>query len=359
MDFCETSRAMRTAGVARPTFSCRVVVRVGLVSTSLALASLAARAQDAGGLVPDPLVVARVGETPIYRAALTSALQRTGFERLSTDDDRLRMQAEVLAQLIDEQILRQLIAREGFTATDAEIDAFIAQLQTRLAPSRVSLDAFLEQSGRDIKALKSHVALEIGVNKLITSRLTPELLQQVYGDHRTELDGSLVRVSHIVLRPDAAQGDDAVQQLVAKASKIRSEVLQGRLTFADAAAKYSAGPSRRRGGDLGFLPRSSAMAEEFSRQIFALRKGDVSKPFATPSGVHIATVTALQPGTVPAERMRPQVEKLAAQKLLREILEAARAKADVFYSPGVAHFDRSADRDGRPTVVVEPKPVGG
>lgn len=349
---------MRTAGVACPTFSCPVVLHVGLASTILAMACHAA-AQDAGGLVPDPLVVARVGETPIYRAALSSALQRVGYERLSNDDDKLRMRAEVLAQLIDEQILRQVIAREGFAATAAEVDAFIAQLQTRLAPSRVSLDAFLEQSGRDLKALESHVALEIGVNKLITSRLTPELLQQVYGDHRTELDGSLVRVSHIVLRPDAAQGDDAVQQLVAKASKIRSEVLQGRMTFADAAAKYSAGPSRRRGGDLGFLPRSSAMAEEFSRQVFSLRKGDVSKPFATPSGVHIATVTALQPGTVPAERMRPQVEKLAAQKLLRQMLETERAKADVYYAPGVAHFDRTEDRDGRPTVVIEPKPVGG
>lgn len=331
---------------------------IGSVAFAACLVVGSSRAADEIDVL-EPLVVARVGESPIMRATLDAALGRVNYERLGSDELKQRARAEVLGQLVDEQLLRQAIERDDKTATDAEIDQFISQLETRLAPGRMSLDQFLARSGRDEKTLRRHVALEIGVNKMIASRITKESLEAAYKQHRTELDGSLVRVSHVLLRPDAAVGADAVEKAMEKASSIRSEILQGSFTFAEAARRHSAGPSRRQGGDIGFVPRTGVMVEEFASKVFSLRKGEISKPFVTPFGVHLATVTTIRPGMVSDERIRPQIEKLVAQKLLREILDRERAETQIFYGPGVAHFERNPDDpSAAPELVVEPLPVG-
>ena len=331
---------------------------IGSMAAAACLVAGSSRAADEIDVL-EPLVVARVGESPIMRATLDAALGRVNYERLGSDDLKQRARAEVLGQLVDEQLLMQAIEHEDKAATDAEINAFVSQLETRLAPGRVSLDQFLARSGRDEKTLRRHVALEIGVNKMIASRITKESLEAAYKQHRTELDGSLVRVSHVLLRPDAAVGADAVEKAMEKASSIRSEILQGSLTFAEAARRHSAGPSRRQAGDIGFVPRTGVMVEEFASKVFSLRKGEISKPFVTPFGVHLATVTTIRPGTVSDERIRPQIEKLAAQKLLREILDRERAETRIFYGPGIAHFERDPDDpSATPELVVEPPPVG-
>lgn len=342
----------------------RIVLAGMLVLCVVARGGLGVVEAEEGGeeekiAATEPLVVARVGETPIFRASLASALGRTGYDRLKGAEQKLRGEAGVLSQLVDELLLRQIIEREGAKATEPEIDAFVSQIQTQLAPSRIPFETFLTRSGRDEKTLRSHVAIEIGVNKLITPKLTPEALAAFYDEHRKELDGTLVRVSHIVLRPDAARGADTMDALTQRAEKVRSEILQGTLSFAEAAKRYSAGPSRRRGGDIGYVPRQSPLAEEFSSQVFSLRKGDVSKPFATPSGIHIATVTDIRMGSANVEKLRAQLEKMLAQKILRELLAAERASTKVYYAPGVAHFEADADRPGGPPkLVVEPQPVG-
>lgn len=297
--------------------------------------------------VLEPIVVARVGESPIMRATLDAAVESAGYERLASEEVKRRARAEVLEQLIDEQLLALAIEREGKVATDGEIDAFISRLDTRLA------------AGRDEKTLRRKVALEIGVNKMIVSRITKEAIEAAYTQHRAELDGSLVRVSHVLLRPDIAVGPDAVEKAIEKASSIRSEILQGSLSFADAARRHSAGPSRRQGGDIGFVPRAGVMVEEFASRVFSLKKGEISRPFVTPFGVHLATVTAIRPGAVSDTQIRPQVERLAGRKLLREILERERKETKIFYGPGVPHFERDADDPSSPPkLVVEPRADG-
>jgi len=319
---------------------------IGGAALSACLVAASSRAADEIDVL-EPIVVARVGESPIMRASLDMALARVGYERLASDELKQRARAEVLGQLIDEQLLTQVIERDGKAATDGEIDALVAQLKPRLAP------------GHDEKTLRRRVALEIGVNKMIASRITKESLEAAYKQHRSELDGSLVRVSHVLLLPDIAVGADAVEKAIEKASAIRSEILQGSLTFAEAARRHSAGPSRRQGGDIGFVPRAGVMVEEFASKVFSLPKGEISKPFVTPFGVHLATVTAIRPGMVSDSQIRTQLEKLAARKTLQEILERERADTKIFYGPGVPHLERDADDpSAAPKLVVEPLPDG-
>ena len=317
------------------------------------LAATAARAEEPAAVGADTpqrdSVVARVGKIPVYRSEFEAALKRIGIARVPSAEQRLRLEAELLEQLVNERLLQQVVAAEKITVDEDEVSKIVVRMRSQLSDRRIELDTFLAQTGRDEQSLREQVKLELALKKMLTAELTSDALAAAFEKHRREIDGTRIRASHIVLRPNPARGADALPELIRKAEEIRREIIKGAISFADAARRHSAGPSRRQGGDVGYFPRHGIMHEDFAREAFALAKGDVSKPFATPSGVHILTVTGIEPGNGSADGLRPQLEKLVVQQVIRRLLERGRSETQITYSSGVAHFDGQPER----RVVVE------
>lgn len=282
------------------------------------------------------VVVARLDGRPILRAELDAAVRRLGGGATASSP---QAQAQVLEQLIDERLVRAEIERAAVAASEKDINAAFEQARLQVIARGGTMEDFLAQTGRNEKGFRDRLALDLGINRLLAPKLTTAALEAEFAAHRRELDGSMVRASHIVLRPPSAVGEEAVASGLAQAEKIRRDVLRGSLSFADAAKKHSAGPSRHRGGDVGMFPRHGAMHELFAKQAFTLAKGEISKPFITPFGIHLLTVTAVEPGINDLAAVRPLVEQLLAQRLLREIVMAARRRATIEYEPGVPHLD--------------------
>ena len=74
------------------------------------------------------------------------------------------------------------------------------------------------------------------------------------------------------------------------AIKLRQQIIDGKITFGDAARKYSLCPSRTDGGNLGYFPRG-AMVQPFENAAFALPVGQISQPVETRFGWHLIQVT--------------------------------------------------------------------
>lgn len=300
-------------------------------------------------------VVATVGAVPILRAELDAVLQRAGNggPDASTLNRPVQLQAAALEQLIDQRLLRAEIDREGIVVGAAEIDAALGKLRAQMTARGVEWSAFLAKTGRDEEFLREQIALELGLDKLIRPRLGAEAVGATFQKHHREVDGTRLRVSHVVLRPDVGRGDEAVQECLRRAEQIRGGIVRGELSFADAARRHSAGPSRMQGGDLGWISRKVPCIEEFSRAAFALAKGDVSQPFTSPYGVHVVMVTDTEPGRLGLEAVRPQIEAMLAAEVLRERLARARAATPIEYAPGVPHFDPASPAEpGQPRRVV-------
>jgi parvulin-like peptidyl-prolyl isomerase len=323
---------------------------------AVAFALLAVRAVDpAWGDEPfvDPQaadgtrVVITVGDSPIFQSELDAAVRRTSQGRLLEPAAQLRLTAETVEQLVDERLLRREIDAQQVTVDEDEVTDVVTRMRSQLSQRNVQLETFLTQSGRDEASLRSQIRLEAALNKLLLPQLTSDALQAAFTAHRRDIDGTLVRASHILLRPDPGRGPDAIAHLERRAARLRSEILQGSVSFAEAARRHSAGPSRRQGGDIGYLPRRGALDEEFSRQAFALAKGEMSKPFATAFGVHVVLVTDVKPGDARPDTLRPVLEKLVVQDAIRKILARGRESTPITYAPGVPHFETDADR-GRP-----------
>ena len=303
-------------------------------------------------------VVARLGDEPILRVELEALLKRTGTDALPMNEQRRRLEAEALEQLVNERLLQKAIVSERVEVDPAEVASMLKAVKAQLAEKQIPFEAFLAQSGRDEQSLKRQFELDAAVRKLLLPRITSEALAATFAKHRRELDGTRMRASHIVLRPDPARGDEAIPEMRRRAEAIRREILKGGVTFADAARMHSAGPSRSLGGDIGYFPRHGVLHEDFTKAVFSLGKGDVSRPFVTPVGVHLALVTDIQPGSASPDSVRGQVEAILVRQEIRAILDRVRATTPVRFSPGVAHFDGPSDENSPRNLVVEPAEGG-
>lgn len=335
------------------------------------MASWCAVAMYGGSLAADPAptaaepptaVVATVGDTPIFRSELDEIVRRADRTALPTDvaepaaaADGLLLQAAALEQLVDARLLGTEIERQRIIVTEGEIDERLLRLRQQLEARGLTWDAFLARSGRDEEGVRKQVVLEASLDKLIRTRLTADVLARGYERHRRELDGTRLRVSHVILIPMAALGEAAVDEAIERLEVIRRDVIQGKISFAEAARRYSDGPSRAAGGDLGWITRSGPLVDPVARQAYALAKGDVSPPFVTPFGVHLVQVVDIAPGRTGFEAVRGQLEALLAGELLRETLAQLRERTPVTYAAGVAHFDPATPPgNGRRRIVVGP-----
>lgn len=86
-----------------------------------------------------------------------------------------------------------------------------------------------------------------------------------------------VRAEHILVK---------TQQ---EAQNIKTDIENNKITFEEAARKYSLCPSKAQGGDLGYFGRGM-MVKEFENASFEGEKGVVSNPVQTQFGWHLIKV---------------------------------------------------------------------
>ena len=100
-----------------------------------------------------------------------------------------------------------------------------------------------------------------------------------------------VSASHILLKTEGKNEKEVLKRL----EEIRKAIVTGKLSFEDAAKKYSEGPSASRGGDLGTFSRGR-MVKPFEDVAFSLKEGEVSQPVKTRYGYHLILVHKKEPG---------------------------------------------------------------
>lgn len=114
--------------------------------------------------------------------------------------------------------------------------------------------------------------------------------RRYYREHREEYERpatATVRMASFSTVPSAAD----TARVRARADSIRSAILDGELTFAEAATEFSADSlSAESGGELGrYTPAD--LREPISSTVAELDAGEISGPVTTPSGIHLIRVS--------------------------------------------------------------------
>jgi peptidyl-prolyl cis-trans isomerase SurA len=123
---------------------------------------------------------------------------------------------------------------------------------------------------------------------VITDADVENAAYKIYSEtkHRVDSLGGLYRVSHILLLVGQKASPDVQAAAKARIDSIYN-VLEHGGDFAELARKYSDDKgSAARGGELPWIQKGQTF-KEFEDNAFALKKGEISKPFLSPAGYHI------------------------------------------------------------------------
>jgi len=155
------------------------------------------------------------------------------------------------------------------------------------------------------------------MDKVAKAAATEEEIKKMYDSKAVQYQEA--KASHILIKSSdkAPPAEDAKAK--AKAVAILAEV-KGGANFADVAKQKSEGPSKSKGGDLGWFTKGK-MVKEFSDATFAAKKGDIIGPVKTRFGYHVILVDDMR--TTPLEKVKPQLEnelkKAAFEKIVNDI----------------------------------------
>lgn len=216
---------------------------------------------------------------------------------------------------------------------DAEIESYYKAHQADfMNPEQVSVK-YLEVNGADLK-----LEAQPGEDEL-KKRYEEEKQRFVQPEQR--------QVSHILINVPKNATPEQQKAALAKAEKIAGEANPG--NFAKLAQQDSEDlGSKRQGGDLGWLEKGVTNAA-FDDALFALQKGQISKPVLSDEGYHILWLRDVRSGQAkPFDEVRGQIEQeLLSSERDRKYNEVAGKLSDKTYQ-NPASLEPAAQELGLP-----------
>ncbi len=234
----------------------------------------------------------------------------------------------------------------------------LEKLRERFAASMIPSEADLmdEYISRNQTATARYLLFPFADYKIDSSRITDNMLQQYYREHREEYKVDETReIQYVQLKiePSAEDSADARDQI----HFLQQQLADGQ-DFGDLARYHSGDESNsENGGDLGWFNRNR-MVKPFSDAAFDAEIGSIVGPIETRFGLHLIKVNGHE------ERENEQGERedmVNAQHILIKVQASSmtysdlRAKADAIYDEAqttplarVAELREMKISDGRP-----------
>ena len=325
-------------------------MRTTLASLLLVAAAATAGAQDSASFATEPApgqpivldrVVAVVGGHAILFSDLQAAVNERRAAGLQLPPDsagQMEIARQVLAEMVDEELLVQKAQAAGVEVAQADIDRTVDQQVRRVRgqfPSEGQFRTALQQSGlgtpeeyrrrvaeqvRRRALQEQYIAKLRGEGQLLRASVSEKDVAEAFEKNREALPKrpATVGFQQIVIAPQPSPAADSAAR--AKAESLLAEIRSG-ADFELIAKRESMDGSADVGGDLGWN-RRGAMVPEFEFWMFRLSPGQLSPVFRTAFGWHIVRVDRVQPAEVRARHIliRPTIDSTD--------VERARARAD-------------------------------
>ncbi len=327
--------------------------RLGVsLALGLSFAPSAGRAQQPPAAAAPAGVAATVNGQPITETAVQRGLKRV------PPAEHAKARAEILNYLIDNVVIDQYLAAQKMPVDPKEVEGRVNDIKAEVKKHGQDYAKMLADLTLTEEELRSQIAADLRWEKYCVAQATDKALKDLFDRSPEMFDGSMVRARHILLTPaptDPAAAAQAKAQLAQIRQQLEADVAKEvaalppaadplardmartkRLEdkFGEAAAKYSACPSKKDGGDLSWFPRAGSMVEPFAQAAFALKPGQLSDPVQTPFGYHLILCTGRKPGQATKfEEVKEEVREMHCQKLRESLLGQLRPAAKIVVTP--------------------------
>ncbi|MBW1829823.1 MAG: SurA N-terminal domain-containing protein [Deltaproteobacteria bacterium] len=157
----------------------------------------------------------------------------------------------------------------------------------------------------------------------------PKILSYYEYNADTFSEPKKVRARHILFKLDEKALEEKEKQVREKAESVLNEAQEGK-DFAELAKKYSEGPTKTKGGDLGYFS-SGQMVKPFEAAAFDMKPGEISELVRSQFGYHIIKVEDVkEASTKPLDEVRTQITETLV----------GNASADLAYEKGQTLIDQ-------------------
>jgi peptidyl-prolyl cis-trans isomerase SurA len=287
---------------------------------------------------PNPDVWATVNGHPITESEVNKYYQNqvSSRQQQPTSDEAAMLKLEILHQRIGEEVIRQQAEKLHLVASDAEVDAKIAQLK---APyTETQFNEQLKAKGLTLEDIRRdywlNLTMEKVMNKEIESKIniTDADVANFYNLHQVEFNliEPEYHLAQIVVTPNPNQQVENRQNNKARTdeeARKKIEALHNQLEtgadFAQLAINYSEAPdTTSSGGDMGFIKASNLKSDpEVYAAITKLQPGQITPVLPIlqgttkqPAAYMICKLIAIEPaGQHPLTD--PRVQQMIRQQL--------------------------------------------
>ena len=280
-------------------------------------------------------VVATVDGIPVLESQVRANMGKKGDRQSALD------------KIIDDLLVQKAIQESGVKIDPREIDRVVEDTAARngltygqfldaLDYQGISLNAFRQQIANQMVmgAVRNKAIQEsIDVTREEVVALGQKMLDEAKSQGSAQkVTGKEYEVRHMLLKLNPMLND---AQAKAELTRIRSDIIAGKTTFADAALKYSKDYlSGANGGSLGYaFPET--YAPQFAQTVVKSKQGVISAPFKTEFGWHILEVTGTRDGDLTTEAYTQKAyERLVNTQLqdaTKDWVKALRKRANIQY----------------------------
>ena len=272
-----------------------------------------------------------VGDEIILESEVNQLMMhQRGYGKSTLSDEELRK--SVLENLLSSKILYDIAVKDTNIVIDDEevemrLDGEIKNILNNVGGEEVLVSRYNITLSKLKSDKRKEIRKSLFVNKLKRNYLgrvevSRNEVEQFFETYQDSLPLVKASVSLSELVCGLTSEDNSSLVSLKKAEQIREEVVSGKLTFEEAAKKYSEDSSAENGGDLGYSSRGD-FVPEFEAVAYNLSPGEISEPVKSQFGYHIIKLIEKNGDKIRSSHI------LIKKVVSAENYEAAKKKADL------------------------------
>jgi peptidyl-prolyl cis-trans isomerase SurA len=245
-------------------------------------------------------------------------ITRQGLNGSDAKSEALRQKIfqQTLDGMIMDILIRQEAARFKVSVSDAEVDNEVLMLMQRSQMTPKQFENQLLLQGSSLKQFKEniqHNILRQRMMSLMVARkivVTKEEVASYYQEHQNEFTTQYaVDVAMILIGP------------MDNADNIRNDLVNGKLSFEEAARKYSSAPNALDGGRMGSIPWKD-LNPDWRKVLVNMKAGEVSPVIRSGNAAYLLRLnTTIEDTSLSLEEAAPEIEDRLRQPKLSQRFE--------------------------------------
>lgn len=212
---------------------------------------------------------------------------------------------QMFESMLESSLMTHHAVQDSLEVRDGQINAYVDQQIERfrsiLGSDEKVVTYYKKESIADLRSDLFEINKNNELARLMSDRIiedveiTPEEVRTFFKKIPTDelpTFGAELEIAQIVITPTASEEER--QKVINQLKQYREDIVENGSSFATKAVLYTDDAASRGEGGFMSVNRKSPLVKEFRDVIFTLQEGEVSEPFETEYGFHIATVDKIK-----------------------------------------------------------------